>query len=114
MITIILEKPERSVDIIGYGKDSYKDKSGKEVWKIYGVVKFGGRSHIIEGENVTKVYGDDATITIVRSEDKEDIDICKTCLDTSVANGEKVFPVSSFKEYLARIKEKNGVDVSAN
>ena len=106
MITIILEKPERSVDIIGYGKDSYKDKSGKEVWKIYGVVKF--------GENVTKVYGDDATITIFRGEDKEDIDICKTCLDTSVANGEKVFPVSTFKEYLAKVKEKNGVDVSAN
>ena len=38
MMTIITDKPARTIDVIGYGIDSYTDKSGKKIWKVYGVV----------------------------------------------------------------------------
>ena len=38
MITIITERPERSIDVMGYGINSYVDKSGNKIWKVYGIV----------------------------------------------------------------------------
>ena len=38
MMTIITDKPARTIDVVGYGIDSYVDKSGNKIWKVYGVV----------------------------------------------------------------------------
>ena len=31
---IITDKPVRTIDVVGYGIDSYLDKSGQKIWKV--------------------------------------------------------------------------------
>ena len=102
MITIITNKPTRTIDIIGHGLDSYKDKSGKTIWRVYGIVAPGSRGRLVSRDsNVVKdLYIDDTTIIIYRSEDKNKAVICKDFIDRHIAAKEAVFGVEAFKQWL--------------
>ena len=106
MITIITEKPNRSVDILGYGVDSYIDKNGKKIYRVYGVVKHGGRGRLVSRDNshTDDLYLDDNVIVIYRNEDYKLASSCKDFIDRHVAMNMPVFAVEEFKRFL---NEKN-------
>lgn len=103
MITIITERPVRSIDIKGYGVDSYVDKSGKKIYRVYGIVEPGFRGRIITRDNadVAKdLYIDDNTIVIYRNEDMNLALACKDFIDRHVAMKAPVFSADAFKQWL--------------
>lgn len=108
MIAIVFGKPNRTVQVIGYGVDSYKDKEGKEIWRVYGIVNAGTRGRLVSRDsNVVKdFYTDETTVVIFRSSDKLDAYKCKEALDKTVANQFPLFSVEAFKEWLAEEKSK--------
>lgn len=115
MITIITERPVRSIDVIGYGVDSYTDKNGKKVYRVYGVVKPGlrGRLATRDSDVVKDLYIDDTTMVIFRSENKDDAIACKDMLDNHVTRGVPSFSVEVFKAWLKDpedfIKQNSGI-----
>jgi len=102
MITIITEKPIRSIEIKGYGVDSYVDKNGKKIYRVYGIVESGSRGRLVTRDNdvIKDLYIDDTTIIIYRNEDKKYAVACKDMLDRHVAQGATVFGVEAFKQWL--------------
>ena len=102
MITVITEKPVRSIDVKGYGVDSYVDKNGKKIYRVFGVVEAGSRGRLVsrDSEVIKDLYVDDTTIVIYRSESKEDCLACKDMIDAHVARGVPIFSVEQFKQWL--------------
>lgn len=102
MITIITEKPSRSIDIIGHGVDSYTDKNGKEIWRVFGIVAAGSRGRVVTRDSgyVKDLYIDDTTIVIYRDEDKHKAMLCKDYIDRHIAHGAPVFGVEAFKQFI--------------
>ena len=102
MITIITERPFRSINIQGYGVDSYTDKSGKKIYRVYGIVEPGSHGRIIgrNHDDVKDFYTDDYNIVIFRNEDKGKAMACKNMIDVHVANGAPIFIVEEFKQWL--------------
>ncbi len=102
MITVITEKPMRSIEIKGYGVDSYMDRNDNRIYRVYGVVKSGGRGRLVsrDSEVIKDLYIDDSTIVIFRSDKKEECITCKNMIDAHVARGIPVFAVEEFKEWL--------------
>ena len=103
MITIVTERPVRSIDVFGYGVDSYIDKSGKKIYRVYGIVKCGVRGRLVTRDNqeVKDLYTDDTTVVIYRSEDKNNALACKDMIDHHVASGAPAFSVEGFKNWLS-------------
>ncbi len=108
MLTIVFEKPNRSISIVGYGVDSYKDKEGKEIWRVYGIVTPATRGRMVSRDsNVIKdIYTDESTVVIYRSSNKEDAVCCKEAIDKTVANQFPIFAVEAFKEWIREEKDK--------
>ena len=102
MITIITEKPVRSIDIIGYGVDSYKDKNNKEIWRVYGIISPTVRGRIITKDSgvIKNLYIDDNTLIIYRSEIKQLALACKDFLDRHIAMKAPIFSIEGFKRML--------------
>ncbi len=102
MITVITERPVRSIDIIGHGVDSYKDKSGKTIFRVYGIVSPGSRGRLVTRDSsvVKDLYIDDSTIVIFRSEDERNAMACKDFIDRHIAMGAPAFGVEAFKNWL--------------
>lgn len=102
MITIITEKPNRSIDIKGYGVDSYTDKEGKKIYRVYGIVEPGCRGRLVsrDSEVIKDLYIDDNTVVIYRNEDKKFAIACKDMLDRHIAQGAFAFSVEAFKQWL--------------
>ena len=102
MITVITERPVRSIDIIGYGLDYYVDKSGKTIWRVYGIVTLGSRGRLVSRDSdvVKDLYIDDTTIVIFRSDDKRKAMACKDFIDRLIAVGAPAFGVEAFKNWL--------------
>ena len=112
MITIITEKPSRSIEIKGYGVDSYIDKATeKKVYRVYGIVQPGSRAKLVprdseDPKDVKDIYIDDAKIIIYRN---ENLDLCLTCkgmIDGHVARGVPMFGVEQFKDWIKEQLEK--------
>ena len=112
MITVIFGKPNKSVDIIGYGVDSYKDKEGKEIWRVYGIVNAGMRGRLVSRDSTVfkDFYTDDTTVVIFRSSTVEDANKCKEAIDKTIANHFPLFSVEAFKDWLAEEKSSQKVD----
>ena len=110
MIAIVFGKPNRTINVIGYGVDSYKDKNGVEIWRVYGIVTAGGRGRLVSRDStvVKDIYMDETTVVIFRSSLKEDAEKCKEALDKTIANNFPMFGVEAFKEWLE--EEKKGAD----
>ena len=108
MITIVFGKPNKSIQVIGYGVDSYKDKEGKEIWRVYGIVTPASRGRLASREsNVIKdIYMDETTVVIFRASERDDANRCKEAIDKSVANKFPVFSVEVFKDWLEETKRK--------
>lgn len=112
MITIITDKPIRSIDIKGYGVDSYIDKiTNKRVYRVYGIVEAGSRARLVprDSENpldIKDLYIDDARIVIYRNDSKDLCITCKGMIDAHVARGIGVFGVEEFKRWLKEQTEK--------
>ena len=122
MITIVTERPVRSIDIVGYGVDSYTDKNGKKVYRVYGVVKpgFRGRLATRDSDVVKDIYVDDTTMVVYRSEDKNEAIACKDMIDKHVLKGVPAFFVEPFKDWLKNTQDitpqapKKEDDINAN
>ena len=121
MITIITDKPTRTIDIIGHGLDSYKDKRGKTIWRVYGIVSPGSRGRLVSRDSdvIKDLYIDDTTIIIYRSEDKNKATICKDFIDRHIATKAPVFGVEEFKQWLKEnldkvVKDAEVVNTNAN
>ena len=114
---IITEKPERTIDVVGYGIDSYTDKSGQKIWKVYGIVSPMKRGRIVTRDSgvIKDLYMDEETICIFRSASKWDVEQCKRVIDVNIAHGVNFFSVEAFKELLSREKkmqeEKVGTEI---
>lgn len=108
MITIISEKPMRSIQVIGYGVDSYKDKEEHEIWRVYGIVSPAKRGRVVtrDGAETKDIYLDENLVVIFRSSKKEDAVSCKVSLDKTIANGFPLFSVDAFREWLKSDKKK--------
>ena len=106
---IITEKPMRSIEVTGWYVDEYTDKSGKKVYKVVGIVspKCRGRLVSRDSEVVKDLYVDEETITIYRSEHKNNVVSCKRIMDLIASRGELVFSIVSFYEWL---KNQNHVE----
>ena len=102
MITIVTERPVRSIDVVGYGVDSYTDKNGKKIYRVYGVVEAGLRGRLVtrNSDEVKDLYIDDTTMVIYRSEEKNKAIACKDMLDQHVLRGMPAFSVEAFKSWL--------------
>ena len=106
MITIITEKPCRSIEIKGYGLDFYVDSTtNKRVYRVYGIVEAGTRARLVprdseDPKDIKDLYIDDAKIIIYRNDDKRMVLACKDMLDRHVAQGAPVFGVEAFKQWL--------------
>ena len=128
MITIITEKPVRSIQIKGYGVDSYIDSAtNKKVYRVYGVIEAGKRARLVprdseDPKDIKDLYIDDAKIIIYRNESQDLCLACKGMIDGHIARGIPVFGVEQFKQWveeqkeeISKIqKEENGVDTNAN
>lgn len=121
MITIITDKPIRSIDIKGYGVDSYIDKiTNKRVYRVYGIVESGSRAKLVprDSENpldIKDLYIDDTKIIIYRNDNKDLCITCKGMIDAHVARGINVFGVEEFKQWLkeqteSKEKNENGIE----
>ena len=86
MIAIVFGKPNRTINVIGYGVDSYKDKNGVEIWRVYGIVTAGGRGRLVSRDStvVKDIYMDETTVVIFRSSLKEDAEKCKEAYKNGV------------------------------
>ena len=120
MITIITDKPIRSIDIKGYGVDSYIDKiTNKRVYRVYGIVEAGSRAKLVPRDSeypldIKDIYIDDARIVIYRNDSKDLCITCKGMIDAHVARGIGVFGVEEFKQWVkeqTENKEKNENEV---
>lgn len=102
MITIVTEKPFRSIDVIGYGVDSYYDKNQKKIYRVYGIVKPGTRGKLVDrdGSDIKDLYEDETVVVIFRSDKREEAVACKNLIDVHVARGVPAFSVSEFKAWL--------------
>ena len=128
MITVITEKPVRSIAIKGYGVDSYIDSTtNKKVYRVYGVVEAGTRARLVprdseDPKDIKDLYIDDAKIIIYRNENPDLCMACKGMIDAHISRGIPVFGVEQFKQWveeqkeeLSKVKEKeNGVEKDAN
>lgn len=99
---VITEKPMRSVDVCGWYIDEYTDKSNKKIYKVVGILSPKKRGRIISREsNVVKdIYIDEETVTIYRSENKNNALSCKRIMDLVSSRGQ-VFALDMFYEWLA-------------
>lgn len=106
MITIITEKPTRSIDIKGYGVDSYIDKiTNKKVYSVYGIVEAGSRARLVprdseDPKDIKDLYIDDTKIVIYRNDNRDLCVTCKGMIDAHVARGINVFGVEEFKQWV--------------
>ena len=128
MITIITEKPVRSIAIKGYGVDSYIDSAtNKRVYRVYGVVEAGTRARLVprdseDPKDIKDLYIDDAKIIIYRNENSDLCMACKGMIDAHISRNIPVFGVEQFKQWVEEQKEElnkvkeeeNGVDTNAN
>ena len=108
MITIITERPERSIDVMGYGVDSYVDKSGTKIWKVYGIVSPMQRGRLVSRDSsvIKDFYVDEETICIYRSTDEDEVKMCKQCIDINVTHNVGFFSVYAFQELMKRRKQQ--------
>ncbi len=113
MIMVVFEKPNKSVFIMGYGVDSYKDKEENEIWRVYGIVMPATRGRNVprDGNTVKDIYNDESTVVIFRSSNKEDAVCCKKAIDETVMNHSFVFVVETFKKKMLEEKNKSIVDL---
>ncbi len=106
MITIITEKPSRSIEIKGYGVDSYIDKvTNQKVYRVYGIVQPGSRARIVprdseDPKDIKDLYIDDNKIIIYRNDSKDLCLTCKGMIDGHIARGVPIFGVEQFKEWI--------------
>lgn len=116
MITFIQSKPERTVDIIGYGLDSYVDKYNKTVWKVCGIISPSMRGRLVprveEGETLNKmtirdIYIDEASIILFRSNKKEEAEEFKHFLDLATAQRWPLVSVEEFHALKEKLKDVN-------
>lgn len=108
MVTIVFEKPNKSIEVIGYGVDSYEDKQGNEIWRVYGIVTPSTRGRLVSRDStvVKDFYQDESTVVIFRSSTKADAEKCKEALDKTIANKFPLFVVETFKEWIKEEKNK--------
>ncbi len=108
MITIITERPERSIDVMGYGIDSYVDKSGNKIWKVYGIVSPMQRGRLVSRDSsvIKDLYIDEETICIYRSTDEDEVRMCKQCIDINVTHNVGFFSVYAFQEMMKKRKQQ--------
>lgn len=108
MITVIMNRPNRTIDIISYGTDTYTDKDGKKIHKVYGIISPSKKGRLVsrDSEVIKDFYIDENAITIFRSDNLNDVLDCKTAMDYSVSRGMPIFNVERFKEILANAKEQ--------
>lgn len=112
MITIITEKPTRSIDIKGYGVDSYIDKiTNKKVYRVYGIVEAGSRARLVprdseDPKDIKDLYIDDTKIIIYRNDNRDLCVTCKGMIDAHIARGISVFGVEEFKRWVQEQTEK--------
>lgn len=116
MITIIFNKPNKSVDISGYGVKSYVDKMGKTIYKVYGVIVEPRTARLVDSakkESVKTLYLEGSEITIYRNENEQLAEACKSAIDSVVARGMNVFPVDAYKAMEQEaLKKKNAPDIT--
>ena len=124
MITVVFGRPNKSVDVVEYGVSNYKDKDGKSIYKVYGIVQHGQHSRIVkrtEAADAKDVYTDSNEVVIYRSEDENKAKLCKHMIDSVLASGGQVFSVEEYKQDEPKIyaqyslleeqKQKEPVDV---
>ena len=113
MITIITDKPTRSIDIKGYGVDSYIDKNNKRIYRVYGIVEPGSRGRLVSRDSdvIKDLYIDDTTIVIYRNENRDLCVTCKGMIDAHIARGVPVFGVEEFKQWVREQTTKTKEDI---
>ena len=113
MMTIITEKPARTIDVVGYGIDNYTDKSGNKIWKVYGVVSPMQRGRLVsrDSEVIKDLYVDEETICIFRSMSEMEVRQCKHVMDVNTVHGVNFFSVEAFKELLGKTNKKKQDDI---
>lgn len=127
MITIIFDKPRKSVEISSYGVGSYTNKkTGKMVYTVYGIANT--PREIIPMTTVTKQDGtkelvpmnsplvgannelekykiNQNDVVIYRADTEENAYKVKDFIDYVVANGFRVFSMEMYQQHLIAEKE---------
>lgn len=101
MMTIIFDKPSKSVQVIGYGVDSYVTKEGNTIYKVYGVINEPRTARLVDNDHkdsVKTLYLEGNEVTIYRSTDLKRAQGCKNAIDNTLARGMLVFPVEAYKQ----------------
>ena len=113
MMTIITDKPKRTIQVVGYGIDSYTDKSGQKIWKVYGVLSPMQRGRLVTRDSsvIKDLYIDEETICIFRSTNELEVLQCKHVMDVNVAHGVNFFSVEAFKELLDKMNKRKQDDI---
>ena len=108
MMTIITDKPKRTIQVVGYGIDSYTDKSGQKIWKVYGILSPMQRGRLVTRDSsvIKDLYIDEETICIFRSTNELEVLQCKHVMDVNVAHGVNFFSVEAFKELLDKMNKR--------
>lgn len=113
MMTIITDKPKRTIQVVGYGIDSYTDKSGQKIWKVYGILSPMQRGRLVTRDSsvIKDLYIDEETICIFRSTNELEVLQCKHVMDVNVAHGVNFFSVEAFKELLDKMNKRKQDDI---
>ena len=112
---IITEKPMRSVEVNGWYIDEYTDKSNKKIYKVVGIVSPKRRGRIVTRDTsvVKDVYMDEETVTIYRSENRNNVLSCKRIMDLMASRGSQVFALDMFYDWLSH-QPTDAEEVNAN
>jgi hypothetical protein len=112
MITIIFDKPIKSVDVSSYGVKSYKTKEGETIYKVYGVVTEPQTARLVPTEGTTasapvqNLFLGGNEVVIFRSVKEEEAVACKDVIDSVIARGGKVFPIKEYKQMVQQNKHE--------
>ena len=121
MITVIFDKPKRTVDVNYYGVGSYVNKTtGKTVYTVYGYTN--GTKDLRTMEVSTKkgepLYVSTPTqneVIIFRSDREEEAGNVKDYMDLLIANGVRIFNMNMYEQYAKAQRgiPKEPIDVKA-
>lgn len=105
MITVIFEKPKRTVDVNYYGVGSYVDKTThKQVYTVYGYTNGTKdlRTMTVTTKKGEPLYVSTPTqneVIIFRSDSEEEAGKVKDYIDLLVANSIPIFNMDMYKTY---------------
>ena len=104
MLTVIFNKPNKSVEISAYGVGSYfNKKTNKMVYTIYGITQ-GARELVYkkeeDGTEKYKVTPND--VIIHRTDSEEEAIKIKNYMDFIVANGFRIFNMIMYEEMIRK------------